>query len=75
MEELKKLKDESFPYLPNVLKMLMLADPRSVPDCERRMDRDFPDALEWLEYKAGNMTAKEWQEFRVRPAEERKEKR
>lgn len=66
--ELEKLRNEKFAYQPSVLillrKLYKDEQPEKAKEIEAILNRDFPDAIEWLEAVASSLTAEQWQTFR-----------
>jgi hypothetical protein len=53
-----------FPYQPNVVTMMLAAEPGNIEALSKLMNKDYPDSLEWLEYVAPSFSPEKWQEFR-----------
>jgi hypothetical protein len=85
-DELEPILFRRFPYQPNVIVMMLAVEPGNVEVLAKMMNKEYPDALEWLEYVAPSFhqpdrglpltppfDPKPWQEFRkTKPTAESK---
>ncbi len=71
---MKRLAGRDFAYQPNAIIALMKTGPTDLDELKETMNREYFDAIEWLEEVAHDMKADDWKAFRKLTPKEAKDR-